>query len=312
MANAMVRYSGSRKMHSWAKWFVRRTMHSNQNNLVSVVGRTGSGKTLSAISICEIMAKFDGVPFDVEKHVVFDLLSLMKLINSGELKKGTKIVCDEFQCSISAREFQSKANKVFNYLLTTFRHLNLTLFFCTPFETLLDKNTRKLFHARFETMSINKNTQMCRIKPRFLEHVDFKVDPYRKQMIIFYKDKEGYNKSVKLAFWDVPRPTKENEKIYEKMKFEFTSNLNKNILTELKSDKSMVSNNSEGEDTRKPLTARQAEVMGVLANIQGTDKFKQTSKILGITLRAIHQNKQLSEKKGYKIEEFVKNEKSKT
>ena len=139
---------------------VGRTMKKNQNNLISIVGKTGSGKTYTAISICEIMSNMDGVPFTIE-HVVFSLRELMDLINSGKLKRGSKIVFDEPQVSISARDFQSEANKVFNYLISTFRHRNYTLFFCTPFETLLDKSTRKLFHARFETMSINQNTKTC-------------------------------------------------------------------------------------------------------------------------------------------------------
>ena len=71
MANAIVIYRGKAKNNSWARWMVSRTMKQNKNNLISVVGKTGSGKTLSAISICEIMSKMDGVPFDVKIHVVF-------------------------------------------------------------------------------------------------------------------------------------------------------------------------------------------------------------------------------------------------
>ena len=300
-------YRGKTKTNSWARWMVGRTMKKNQNNLISVVGKTGSGKTLSAISICEIMSKMDGVPFDVNEHVVFTLRELMDLINSGKLTRGSKIVCDEFQCSISAREFQSEANKVFNYLLSTFRHLNLTLFFCTPFETLLDKNTRKLFHARFETMSINRNNQTCRLKPRYLEYSDFKTEPYRKQLIVCYKDKSGLNKSQKLFYWDIPRPSPESEKRYEKKKVAFTSMLNKNISLRLKrveeSGNSLTNEQQEDVTKRKVLTPTQDKVMRVLAN----NKYETASKILGISLSAIHKNKSLAEKKGYTLEEFKQN-----
>ena len=307
MANAIVIYRGKAKNNSWARWMVSRTMKQNKNNLISVVGKTGSGKTLSAISICEIMSKMDGVPFDVKIHVVFTLKELMDLINSGKLRRGSKIVCDEFQCSVSAREFQTKANKIFNYVLSTFRHLNLTLFFCTPFETLLDKNTRKLFHARIETMNINKNNQTCRLKPRYIENADFKAEPYRKQMIVCYKDDSGNNKSRPLFYWDVPRPSKENEDSYEKMKFDFTRRLNKNISLELKSDRSLTDEYKEEIVIRKPLTQTQERVMKVLANIKESNKFERASEILKISLNAIHQNKTLAEKKGYSVGEFKEN-----
>jgi len=311
MANAIVVYRGKPKVNSWARWMVGRTMKQNKNNLISVIGQTGSGKTYTAISICEIMSKMDGVPFGID-NVVFSLRELMDLINSGKLKRGSKIIFDEPQVSISAREFQSEANKVFNYLLSTFRHRNLTLFFCTPFETLLDKNSRRLFHARFETMSINRNNNTCRIKPRFIEYSDFKTDAYRKQLIVMFKDENGRNKSQKLFYWDVPKPSKELIEQYEQKKLEFTNNLNKNISERLKlfdeSGKSLTAEKVEEIPERKLLTPTQEKVMRVFANIKESNKFERAKEILNISLSAIHKNKTLAEKKGYAVEEFKEND----
>ena len=310
MANAIVVYRSKAKGDSWARWMVGRTMRQNKNNLISLVGKTGSGKTYSAISICQIMSKMDGVPFTIE-HVVFSLRELMDLINSGKLKRGSKIVFDEPQVSISAREFQSEANKVFNYLLSTFRHRNLTLFFCTPYETLLDKNTRRLFHVRMETMSINVNNQTCRLKPRYIEYSDFKTEPYRKQLVIMFKDENGRGKSHKLFYWDVPKPSKELIEQYEKKKLDFTNNLNKNISERLKkfdeSGNSLTAEQVEDITIRKPLTKTQERVMKVLANIKESNKFARASEILKISLSAIHKNKTLAEKKGYSVAEFKEN-----
>jgi ABC-type oligopeptide transport system ATPase subunit len=311
MANAIVVYRGKPKVNSWARWMVGRTLRQNKNNLISVIGQTGSGKTYTAISICEIMSKMDGVPFGID-NVVFSLRELMDLINSGKLKRGSKIIFDEPQVSISAREFQSEANKVFNYLLSTFRHRNLTLFFCTPFETLLDKNSRRLFHARFETMSINRNNNTCRIKPRFIEYSDFKTDAYRKQLIVMFKDENGRGKSQKLFYWDVPKPSDKLIELYEQKKLEFTNNLNKNISERLKrfdeSGKSLTAEQKEEVVTRKPLTPTQERVMNVLASIKESNKFERASEILKISMSAIHKNKTLAEKKGYLVEEFKEND----
>lgn len=213
--------------NAWIKWFNRRTMFKNQNNLVSFVGKTGSGKTWSAISVAEMISQDNGVPFGID-NIVFSLTELMELINSNKLQKGSTIIFDEPQCSISSRDFQSDANKIFNYLLTTFRHRNLSLFFCTPFESLLDKSTRKLFHAKVETHKIDKDKKLCVLKPRYLEYVDYKEDPLRQRLIV--NTMKGH---YKVTTWSVPKPSDEIIDLYEKKKMDFTNRLNQNIAQRL-------------------------------------------------------------------------------
>ena len=303
MAVPIVIYKGKPKPHSWCRWMAGRVMRKNNNNLVSYVGPTGSGKTWAAIATAEKMSKITGVPFTVD-NIIFSLIEGMRLINGGTLKRGSIIIFDEPQASISAKDFQQVANKVFNLLISTFRHRNISMFFCTPFESLLDRSTRRLFHARFETMSINPIKKTCKLKPRFLEYSDFKAEPYRKQMIVRYKDAEGINKSSKLFFWDVPKPSDEMIEQYEKKKLEFTSNLNKNIMYKLEkyedSGKSMTAVKKEEVIERKPLTDIQLADMKCLAN----HKFIDAVKIRGKSLAALSKNKQLALKKGYTMEEF--------
>jgi len=311
MGNAIIIYREKPKTNSWARWMVNRTKKQNKNNLISVVGKTGSGKTYSAISICEMMSKMDNVYFSID-HVVFTLKELMDLINSGNLKKGSKIIFDEPQVSISAREFQSEANKVFNYLLSTFRHKNLTLFFCTPFETLLDKNTRRLFHARFETMSINRNTNTCKLKPRYIEYSDFKTEPYRKQLIVCYKDEDNNNKSSKLFHWNVPKPSKELIEAYEKKKEEFTNNLNQNISVRLErfeaKGKSLTS--LEQDETKlKPLTLLQRKILDCLK--EGLVHHQRIGEKLGKPRPQISTNIKYMRNKGYNVNLYREVAKSK-
>jgi len=307
MANAIVIYRGEAKVNSWPRWMVGRTTRQNKNNLVAIVGPTGSGKTWVGIVSAQIISKMNGVPFGID-NIVFSLKELMDLINSGTLQKGSCIVFDEPQVSISAREFQSQANKIFNYLLSTFRHRNFTLFFCTPFENLLDKNTRKLIHCRFETMSINRTNNTCRVKPRFVEYSDFKDKPYRKQLIVFFKGKNGVNQSRKLFYWDVPKPTDDIIEQYEQKKREFTDRLNLNITKRLKkfdeSGSSITAKNEVDMTTRRPLTDRQREVMEVTANVTASNRLETAGKQLGISIASVHENINRARKKGYFLEEF--------
>ena len=316
MGVPIVVYKEKAKPHAWARWMIGITMRKNNNNLISICGKTGSGKTWVAMSISEIMSRMDGVPFDVD-HIVFSLTELMELINSGKLKRGSKIVFDEPQISIGAREFQSEANKVFNFLISTFRHRNFTLFFCTPFEKLLDKSTRRLFHAKFETMSINPNKQTCRIKPRFIEYSDFKENPYRKQLVAVVKDsKTGKSVSNKVAYWDIPRPSQELIDRYEVKKRQFTDRLNRNIYKRLQDydkDKGLITSiisDSEVED-KIPLNPKSLqphiweEAQKGYYN-QG-ELAERVSKLVGrkVSQGEISRAKPSMYKKGYDINRFV-------
>ena len=309
MAVPMVIYKSKPKNHSWCRWMNARMIRKNSNNLIAVVGRPGSGKTWQAISTAQIMSKMSGASFCAD-NIVFTLKDLMRLINSGNISKGSVIIFDEPQISIGAKDFQSTANKVFNMLVSTFRHRNFTLFFCTPFETLLDKSTRRLFTARFEMISIDQNKNTSRCKPRFVEYSDHKSTPYVKQMIVCYKTPDGLKKAEKLFYWDVPKPTDDIIESYEKKKLLFTSNLNRNIMRKLEafddSGKSMTSEATPDEEQqRKPLTEAQERVMRCLA--KGITQ-KKAAEELGCVGSVISDHKKYAMKKGYTLGEFADGE----
>jgi hypothetical protein len=309
MATPLVIYKGEPKPHSWARWMHGRVCKKNNSVLASFVGPTGSGKTYSAISSGDIVSRLNKVPFTIE-NVVFGLKELMELINSGTLKRGSVIIFDEPQASISSKDFQSVANKVFNLLISTIRHRNLIIFFCTPFESLLDKSTRKLFHARFETLSIDQKNKTCRLKPRFLEHSETKT--YVKQLCVSFKDNEGIKRFEKLFHWDVPKPSDSILEAYEQKKLEFTTRLNQNIMAKLdafnQTGKSMTEQ-APTTETTKLLTPKQQEVLRVLSSIESTNKYEEASKRLGITIGAIAGHVKLARKKGWQVEDMgVRNE----
>jgi energy-coupling factor transporter ATP-binding protein EcfA2 len=296
---AIVVYRGDEKpKNSWVRYFNRR-IQLNKNNLVVFTGTTGSGKTWSAISILELMTKEDGVSFTID-HIVFSLKELMELINSGKLVKGSKILFDEPQVSISSRDFMSETNKVFNFLLSTFRHRNWTLFFCTPYEDLLDKATRKLFHAKFETMSININTKTCRIKPKVIEYNSQLGKFYEKFLRVSYKPKQDSNNVVnKLKFWDIPKPSPELIKVYEEKKLAFTTKLNREIMLRLQAYevKKQGKVNNILNINSKPLTPLQEKIVKLWE--EGTIKQVDVNKILNIDKGQLSLNYKWLRNKGY-------------
>ena len=257
-----------------------------------MVGKTGSGKTWSAISICEMISKENGVYFGIE-NIVFTLRELMQLINSGKLKKGSCIIFDEPQVTISAREWQSKTNRVFNYLLSTFRHRNLTLFFCTPYEDLLDKSTRKLFHAKFETVKINFNEKTCELRPKIVEYNSYKQKFYEKFLRVAYKpeDKTTYV-TQRLTSWRVPKPSDELIEQYEKKKLEFTTRLNLNIQRELEAEEFK-------KQQKKELTEKQEKALVLWHKYKGD--VNKVAEEMGISKRMVYAHLKLAEKKGYEL-----------
>lgn len=282
------------KKDSWVRYFLGR-IRQNKNNLVVVVGKTGSGKTWSAVSVCEKIAEKNGVPFTIE-NIIFNLGDLMRFINSPKAVKGASIIFDEPQVTISSKEFMSQANKVFNYLLTTFRHKNLNLFFCTPYEDLLDKTSRKLFHTKFETMSINHTAKTCRIKPKIMEYNSQKQKFYEKFLRVCWKPlgKAKYITS-KLKFWDVSIPSEDLIKKYEAKKLSFTTRLNQDISAKLEDYE------EKQRPRRKKLTEKQEIVLKAKARLGDV---KLVAKELGIHSSSVYETLKYAEKKGFYPDNF--------
>jgi len=272
---------GEERRHTWIRYFLLR-IKKNKNNLVVVTGATGSGKSFSAMAICELISQSNNIPFEID-NVVFGLLPLMKLINSGKLKKGSCIIFDEPQISISAREFQSKANRIFNYLVSTFRHKNFNLFFCTPYEDLLDKSARKLFHAKLECISIDLKTQQVVLRPVILNYNAHLQKFYGEFLKVRYKP-VGVNRHVtkKIEEWCVPKPSIELINAYEKKKTDFTSNLNKVLQKDLEA---YEQKHQPKEKKEVKLTANQQTAVSLMTSLKNASK---VAEIMGKETKQIY------------------------
>ena len=291
--------------NSWIKYFLTR-IKQNKNNLIVITGKTGSGKTWSAISVCEMLSKENGVPFGID-NIVFTLRDLMALINSDKLVKGSSMIFDEPQISISSKEFQSEANKVFSYLMSTFRHRNLSLFFCTPYEDLLDLSTRKLFHTKFTTLSINKNESKVILRPVTLDYNSQQKKFYEKFLRVAYKEEEEDEYTThKLTSWGVPKPSPEMIKLYERKKVDFTSELNQDIQQRLENYHHLQKEKYKIKDERRPLTDKQERVLVALAEHGGN--VKQASKDLEMKEALVYFHHAQARKKDYDWKELLSKE----
>ncbi len=212
---------------SWIR-YIKKRIRENKNFLALISGQTGTGKSWSAISI----GKMVDPSFNIGR-VVFRGKDLMLLVNSDEFKKkkGIFIVWDEAGVDISNRNWQQTANKMINFLLQTFRHRCFILFFTCPYTDFIDAQTRKLFHAEFKTISIDKKNRTTKLKGFLLQYNSELKRFYKKYLKVITKE----NGVIPVHNWNIPAPDAEFIKLYENKKESFTFDLNKAIMKELSS-----------------------------------------------------------------------------
>jgi len=209
--------------YSWVRYTHQR-INRNKNALYTVSGPTGSGKSWSGLSIC-LLADPN---FNVDK-CVFTAKELMDLMSSDKLTSGSTVLFDEAGVEMNSRTWNSITNKVLNYLIQTFRFRNIILIFTSPYLDFIDSATRKLFHAEFETLSIDEKKELCELKPKLLQYNSERRKFYRKYLRV--RTKKGY---IPLKKWKVPKPPKKLIEEYEIKRKDFTRKLNERIMADLK------------------------------------------------------------------------------
>ena len=293
-------YRVKREKNSWLKYINSRIFRRNENCMIGITGQTGIGKTYCGISIGEMLRNDYGFKFNIN-YIVFSFLDLMKLINEGDLKRGSIILFDEPQTEINSKKHQSEVNQVFHQLVSTFRHRGFVLLFCNPFLEDLDKSTRKLFHANFQVLSKNEKERTARVKPQYLEWSSVKDDWYRHFLKVVWKP-EGKSKFVssKLKSWNIPHPSKEISEAYEIKKREFTDALNKRIQQKLEK---LNEDNSISLSPLDKLTKKQLEAIEITSKHSSQSN---AAKEMGISKATLSQHLKACEKKGITLRNYSK------
>lgn len=138
----------------------------NKNALVVVTGSTGSGKTYTAIRFCELYYKHKfkkGFPIE---NICFSLLDVTDRLKQGTLQRGELLILEEAGANLGSADWQSKVNKIFNYILQSFRSLNIGLIMTLPVMTMLNKQARQLVHVHITTEKIIVDKKICRVSAK--------------------------------------------------------------------------------------------------------------------------------------------------
>lgn len=262
-----------------------RIYNKNKNFLMIFVGSTGSGKSYGALKLAEILDK----DFNIN-YCCFKAKEFMNVINSliertekGEVIKGRVILWDEFGVEHNAREFMTISNRVINYFFQTSRHLNLIVIMTVPLLSFIDSATRKLVHGIAEMQGINSRTKTATVKVKMLQTNVLTGKEYPKYLR--YR-KKGKNLVAKRLSFHLP--SKELLQAYEKKKKEFTTQLNKDIMTRLLKE--------ETKEVRKfkELTPNQK----ILVNLLSKHGTKEVADLLKINRSTLYKEMEQLNKKG--------------
>ena len=134
---------------TWLIPWVKRRIKQNRNLIGIFVGDTGSGKSLSAISLAEQIDH----EFSVER-IVFTVQDLITLVNSGKLKPGSVVIFDDAGLGVNARLWKNQSSVIFGMLTQGFRYMQIILLITVPKIYFIERQSRNLIHVMFEATDV--------------------------------------------------------------------------------------------------------------------------------------------------------------
>ena len=130
-----------------------RVFKDKANWLALFVGTVGTGKSYSALKLCQLLDK----GFDLSR-VVFTEGDLMKLVRS-KLPPGSCIVADEIGATFDDKSYMTESNRILSRLIQTFRNRRLIIFWTVPHARQVDITLRTMVNSVIETVRINKKAR---------------------------------------------------------------------------------------------------------------------------------------------------------
>lgn len=268
--------------------YMKSKMRNNKNFLSVITGATGSGKSYSCLRLAELWYDyyFKDKPF-LPENICFSVEDLVRRLRTGKLKKGDLLVVEEIGISANAKNFQSKTNKALQYILQSFRSLNILVLFNVPHFSFFDKTARMLMHSHIQTSKIDTEKNICVLKPYFLSISQNSGKIYSKWLRV-KNVKTG--QIIKITSLKLKKPSKELIKPYEDMKDRFVKTLISDI------DDQNIQQDQQQRHKLKPLTDRQQEVFDYLNMGKTTGEI---AKIMDLDASTISVQKKYIRNKGY-------------
>lgn len=227
------------------RFMYNKTIKRNENFISVMIGKTGSGKSYSLISLSQKYQKYcleKGRKKPIRIWLVFRYQQLLKLLipkkedprKKHTIKRGDVVIYEEMGISADHRSFWSLTNKTIRYISQIARNRNFSFLMNLPVLNQLDKDVLPLVHIILETQTkiMDDRIVKCKIKMNQTNHVSGKV--YKKYPYIWLPDKMTY-KCVKYINFTYPKKEILYSNIksldeYEKVKDDFNNSVYQELM----------------------------------------------------------------------------------
>ncbi|POG57253.1 hypothetical protein AUR65_001440 [Haloferax marisrubri] len=213
----------------------------NQHFMAAIVGREGSGKSLTGLKIAE-----SADPTFNASRVMFEPKAFLERLRewkaAGETK-GKLVVADEAGVGLGVRTWYQKDQILFNQVLQVIRDENMGIIFTLPRLSELDSQARGRLHAFLE-MKDKEDGEWADVKW-------LNWDPTRDERDKVYRHYpemkiNGYTRKVKAL--RLTPPSEDLVKNYEKRKEAFQDQLYQDAIDEMDENEEQTMSPSEVAD----------------------------------------------------------------
>ena len=206
---------------NWLRDFILERLEHEGSVVAIFVGRTGSSKSGSAISLAYAMDP----TFNLDR-IVFRIEDFFRISTENSLPPGSFLVFDDAGVDAGARRWQDEKNQAFGAILQTFRYKQLPTLITTPRLGFLDKQVRESVELQF----VATDTKGM-FKP-FMLYESPKMDG---KIWHSYPSVGG----VEIKLWPFPPPPQEFFDRYRRKKDEAFQRMIKEKFMELQQEESL-------------------------------------------------------------------------
>jgi len=223
---------------------IYRDLNYNNYNFNGVfIGKSGSGKSWAALRLAEMVDK----DFNANK-IIFNVKDFMRMIVDKKINRGDIIVFDEAGVGVNARLWYSNVNRIANTTFQTMRNRNFGTLFTVPFTEYVDTQTRKMFHALFQAIKIDRSNRISTFKVSKIQYSVHKNKYYFPKYEFNIKGNPFVLDKIKFR-----SPSRKLINAYEKKKAEFQEQLYAASLEELEKAEGSAGSKSAKEDRKQKI-----------------------------------------------------------
>ena len=238
----------------------------NEHFMGVIVGREGSGKSHTALSIC----KSCDPTFDAER-VFFDPADLVKAFQDENLGEGSMVMLDEAGVGLGNRSWYEKEQILLNQTLQTVRDENMGVLFTLPRLSELDSQTIGRLHALLAMKDKYPDEGWARVSWKNIEVTrehdrDKTYKKYPRMRV------NGYKRRITAI--SVTKPDDSLAEAYEQRKSDFKDRLYEEVIDAHEHE------DEDGSIDLKAVAQEIAEDIGAFVSTNGSTKEKYINKDL--------------------------------